>query len=127
MAPTKTQVRVRLAGIDAPEKGQAFGAVAKKELSDLVFGKPATVEWRKKDRYGRIVGKVIVNGVDANLNMVKAGLAWHYKQYAGEQSPADRASYDKAEEDARAKGVGLWRDKQPVPPWEFRRKPAHGA
>ena len=87
LTPTKTQVRVRLAGIDAPEKGQAFGTVAKKELSDLVFGKPVTVEWRKKDRYGRTVGKVIVNGVDANLKMVEAGLAWHYKHYAREQSP----------------------------------------
>lgn len=124
LTPTKTQVRVRLAGIDAPEKGQAFGNVAKKELSDLVFGKQVTVEWRKKDRYGRTVGKVIVDGVDANLKMVEAGLAWHYKQYAREQSPADRASYDRAEEDARATGIGLWGDKQPVPPWEFRKEPA---
>lgn len=88
---------------------------------------PVTIEWRKKDRYGRTVGKVIVNGVDANLKMVEAGLAWHFKQYAREQSPADRARYDKAEEDARAKGVGLWRDRQPVPPWEFRKKPANVA
>ena len=59
LTTTKTQVRVRLAGIDAPEKRQAFGNVSKKELSDLVFGKQVTVEWRKKDRYGRTVGKVI--------------------------------------------------------------------
>jgi endonuclease YncB( thermonuclease family) len=122
---TKSQVRVRLAGIDAPEKGQAFGNAAKKALSDLVLGKPVIVEWQRKDRYGRMVGKVIVNGVDANLKMVEAGLAWHYKQYAKEQLPADRARYAKAEEDAGAEDAGLWRDKLPVPPWEFRKKRPH--
>lgn len=111
---------------DAPEKGQAFGNSANNEaLSDLAFGKPVIVVWQEKDRYGRTVGKVIVNGVEANLKMVDAGVAWHYKQYAKEQSPADRASYSRAEEEARAKGVGLWQLKLPVPPWEFRKKRAH--
>lgn len=125
LTTTKTQVRVRLAGIDAPEKGQAFGNVSKKELSDLVFGKQVSVEWRKMDRYGRTVGKVIVDGVNANLKMVEAGLAWHYKQYAREQSPTDRASYAQAEERARAEAIGLWQDKLPIQPWVFRKRPQH--
>ena len=127
LTTTKTQVRVRLAGIDAPEKRQAFGNVAKKELSDLVFGKQVTVEWRKKDRYGRTVGKVIVDGVDANLKMVEAGLAWHYKQYAKEQSPEDRALYAAAEKNAQERRIGLWGDLKPMPPWEFRKGPKRAA
>lgn len=81
---TSTQFKVRLAGIDAPEKNQAFGQVSKKSLSDLVYNKQVTVDWQKQDRYGRIVGKVLVNGADANLEQVKRGLAWYFKKYKNE-------------------------------------------
>lgn len=117
----KTQHRIRLAGIDAPEKSQAFGQVAKKSLSGLVFARDVTVETDKTDKYGRQVGKITVAGVDANLVQVTRGLAWHYKAYGREQSPMDRQAYAAAEDAARAAKEGLWRDAAPMPPWEFRR------
>lgn len=116
----KVQHKIRLAGIDAPEKSQAFGDRSKQHLSNLVFGKAVTVDWNKTDRYGRTIGKVIVNGLDANLSQVQAGLAWHYKKYEKEQLPADRSIYAQAEIDARAQQVGLWRDRSPIAPWDFR-------
>jgi endonuclease YncB( thermonuclease family) len=72
----QTQHKVRLMGIDSPEKSQPFGQNAKQSLSDLVFGHSVNVEWQKLDRYERIVGKVMVNGQDANLEQVRRGLAW---------------------------------------------------
>lgn len=116
----KTQHKIRLAGIDAPEKSQAFGERSKQHLSDLVFGKTVTVDWNKTDKYGRTIGKVIVNGQDANLRQVQAGMAWHYKQYEKEQSASDRSSYANSEANARALKVGLWRNATPTPPWDFR-------
>ncbi|MBL8309474.1 MAG: thermonuclease family protein [Burkholderiales bacterium] len=118
---SKTQHKIRLAGIDAPEKKQAFGQRSKEHLSDLVYRKTVTVEGNKTDRYGRTVGKVLVDGVDANLEQVKAGFAWHYKQYQREQKKADRALYSAAEDEAREAKRGLWRDPSPTPPWEFRK------
>ncbi len=112
--------RVRLTGI-APEKRQAFGQVSKQHLSDLVYGKTVSVMFHKRDRYKRILGKVLVNGADAGLNQLQSGLAWHYKRYEREQSPDDRVTYATAEEKARAERRGLWRDRHPVPPWNFRR------
>ena len=119
---TNTQHKVRLTGIDAPERRQAFGNVSKESLAELVAGQSVAVEWDKVDRYGRKVGKVRVGGLDSNLVQVKRGLAWHYKKYEREQSPADRQSYAAAEVEARAAKLGLWRDAEPTPPWEFRRK-----
>ena len=84
------------------------------------------MDWRKKDRQGRVVGKVLLNGVDTGLKMVQLGLAWHYKQYAREQSVVDRKLYAEAEDSARAKRTGLWRDAQPVPPWSFRHPSTNG-
>lgn len=118
---TNTQYIIRLAGIDAPEKKQAFGNVSKKSLSDLVFDKQVTVEWNKQDRYGRTVGKVLVKGVDANLEQVKRGLAWFYKKYQNEQPLQDRLDYMHAQEDAEKNRVGLWVDQAPIAPWDFRR------
>jgi endonuclease YncB( thermonuclease family) len=79
------------------------------------------VEWSKYDRYGRVVGKVLVNGRDAGLAQVAAGLAWHYKAYLREQKSEDQMSYAAAEEAARRRRLGLWRDSMPTPPWDFRR------
>lgn len=115
------QHKIRLAGIDAPEKKQAFGMRSKESLSDLVFDKPVLVETSKKDRYGREVGKILVDGVDANLMQVTRGFAWHYKAYEREQSVNDRRLYDFAESEARVARRGLWRDVDPVPPWDFRK------
>ncbi|MDD3445954.1 MAG: thermonuclease family protein [Zavarzinia sp.] len=112
--------RIRLAGIDAPEKRQAFGQAAKRGLSDLAYGRAVLVRWDKRDRYGRIVGVVLVDGADAGLAQVRAGLAWHYTKYAREQTPEDRQAYAQAEADARARHRGLWSDPAPVAPWDWR-------
>ena len=113
--------RIRLTGIDAPEKSQAFGQRSKQHLSDLVFGKTVRIEWAKRDRNKRIVGRILISGNDANLEIVKAGLAWHYKQYEREQRPEDRLLYADAETAARKKKNGLWADPNPISPWDYRR------
>lgn len=117
---THTQYKIRLAGIDAPESKQAFGQVSKQSMVEQVAGQAVAVEWSKSDKYGRKVGKVLLDGQDINLEQIRRGLAWHYKQYQREQSPADRQTYAAAEDAARAAQAGLWRDAARVPPWEFR-------
>jgi endonuclease YncB( thermonuclease family) len=118
---SKTQYRIRLQGIDAPESHQGFGAKSKHHLSDLVYNREVSVEWNKRDRYGRIVGKVFVASRDAGLEQIRAGMAWHYKYYQREQSSRDRRLYENAEQEARAARRGLWSDPNPIPPWDFRR------
>ena len=118
---TNTQHKIRLAGIDAPEKRQPFGNVSKQSLSDLVFGKQVVVNYQKFDRYDRVVGKVFVDGVDANLEQVKRGLAWYFKKYKSELVLDDRLDYLHAEEDAINARIGLWVEPNPIPPWEFRK------
>lgn len=115
------QHKVRLAGIDAPEKAQAYGNVSRQHLAQLVFRKRVAIEYEKQDRYQREVGKVLVAGKDANLEQIKAGLAWHYKKYEREQSLADRRNYSDAEHVAAAAQQGLWQHPNPVPPWDFRK------
>ena len=117
----QTQYKIRLAGIDAPEKKQAFGSASKKTLSDLVFDKVVSISYEKEDRYGRIVGKIIVNGKDANLEQVKRGMAWFYKKYQNEMVLQDRLDYLHAQEAAEASRVGLWADEDVVAPWDFRK------
>ncbi|MBL7020855.1 MAG: thermonuclease family protein [Nitrospinaceae bacterium] len=128
--------RIRFAGIDAPEKDQPFGDVSTENLVKLVSGKTVTIEHEKRDRYKRIVGKALVDPpgdvfcmaldcvkkIDAGLEQIKAGLAWHYKYYQKEQSEEDRRLYSKAESEARIKQIGLWKDEEPIAPWEWRRK-----
>src|SRR5262249_1944345 len=125
-----SQHKIRLAGIDAPEHGQPFSNRSKQNLYDLVFGKEVIVEYNKTDRYGRLVGKGLVDGHDANFEQIKPGLAWVYRKYEGDLSSADRKAYDEAEKSARAAKRGLWSDPAPQPPWEFRHPesvPAPGA
>jgi endonuclease YncB( thermonuclease family) len=129
----KEQLKIRLFGIDAPEKGQAFGNVAKQRMSDLVFDKEVRVDDRKKDKYGRTIGRVWVAStecqesdcpktLDAGMALLTLGLAWHYKKYEKEQPEEEREQYSFAETEARAKRAGLWADAEPVPPWEWRHK-----
>ncbi len=118
---TRTQHKIRLAGIDAPERKQAYGLASRKNLASIVAGKQVTIEYKKRDRYGRIVGKVLLDGIDACLEQVKAGFAWHYKKYQHEQSLEDQRLYADAENQARNERLGLWRENNPNPPWEFRR------
>ena len=119
---TNAQHKIRLIGIDAPEKAQAFGQMSKKSLSDLVFSKEVEISWEKRDRYQRILGKVLLDGQDICLEQVKRGMAWHYKQYQRDQSQEDRSKYDLAEKNARERKLGLWAEDSPIEPSQFRHK-----
>ena len=121
LTPAKKQHKIRLLGIDAPEKEQPFGRKSKFSLSDMVYLKEVTVQTDKQDRYKRDLGKVMLGDKDINLEQIKAGMAWHYKQYQRDQTPEDRVAYADAEDAAKRRRVGLWADKKPVPPWEWRR------
>jgi endonuclease YncB( thermonuclease family) len=110
----KRQHKIRLSGIDAPEGDQAFGQRSKQTLSDCAFGKEATVEGDKTDRYGRAVGRVVVAGADCNLRRVELGMAWHYVKYAGERPASESKAYAAAEVAARAAKRGLWVDPHTV-------------
>ena len=114
--------KIRLKGIDAPESQQVYGDISTQSLSELVYDKEVLVTWDKKDKYYRILGKVIVDGRDANYEQLKKGLAWYYKQYEKDLSDIDKQRYSEAEEWARNYSEGLWADSKSIPPWEFRRK-----
>ena len=118
---TKQRHVVRLMGIDAPEKAQAFGQKAKESLSELVFDKDVSVTWFKRDRYGRTVGQVRLDDTDVCLEQIKRGMAWHYKQYEREQSVNDRSRYADAENEARIARMGLWLENDPIEPSKFRK------
>jgi micrococcal nuclease len=111
----KKQHKVRLTGIDAPEKKQAFGAKSKDRMGELVAGKDVVVEWKENDTYGRTLGKVRQGALDINLQMIKDGMAWHYKKFSKSEE------FSKAEAEAKVDKKGLWADPNPVPPWEFRK------
>jgi endonuclease YncB( thermonuclease family) len=114
--------KIRLKGIDAPESQQAFGDIATQSLSELVYDKEVLVTWDKKDKYYRILGKVIVDGMDVNYEQLKKGLAWYYKQYEKDLDDEDKKKYSEAEEWAKNYTEGLWADSNSMPPWEFRRR-----
>jgi len=121
LVKNNTQYKIRLQGIDAPEKAQPYGQKSKQSLHQQVHSKQVTVEYQKKDMYGRIIGKVLLNGIDICLKQIELGMAWHYKQYESEQSRQDREIYTKAELFAQAERLGIWNDKLPTAPWEFRK------
>lgn len=114
--PTNTQFKIRLAAIDAPEKAQPFGQRGKQQLSDLCFGKSASIQVISTDRYGRSVGDVDCAGVNANEVMVQSGLAWVYRKY-----DKGHEHFYAIEEEARNTRRGLWADDNPTPPWEWRK------
>lgn len=110
------QVKVRINGIDAPEKNQAYGKKAKQYLSSLIWSVPVKVKVLKKDRYGRSIGKVSTAKIkDVGLEMIKAGYAWHYKEYYKDKA------YATAEKQARKNRKGLWQGKNPTRPHDFRK------
>lgn len=115
------QHKIRLSGIDAPEKRQPFGNRSRLHLGALVFGRQVTADCPKTDRYKRAVCRLEVDGIDANLAQLEAGMAWHYKAYAREQRAPDRRRYAQAEDHARETRLGLWADRAPVAPWDFRK------
>jgi len=111
----KTQIRVRLDGIDAPERGQAFGKRSQQSLADMCAAKQARVEDRGRDRYGRTIGRVHCGGIDANSEQVRRGMAWVFVRYVAKGSPLFEL-----EANARLRQLGLWADAGTVPPWEWR-------
>lgn len=111
---TKTQHKIRLEGIDAPESGQAFGTKAKEALAEKVFEKNVVIEWAETDKYGRVLGDIYIDDRLINLEMVEDGWAWHFKKYSKSKDLAE------AETKAKAAARGLWADKSPVAPWDFR-------
>jgi endonuclease YncB( thermonuclease family) len=121
------QHKVRLDGIDAPESSQDFGSRAKQSLSDLVFGKTVTVTSRKNDRYGRILGKVTLDGKDINQEQINRGMAWFNSPYEGELPANVAGAYMATQTLARHKKRGLWAEASPIPPWDFRRGKTPGA
>ena len=111
--PGNVQHKIRLKGLDAPEKGQPFGQAAKRRLSDLAFGQTVTVETSgRPDKYGREVGTVYANGRDVNAEMVSSGYAWAYTD----------ATYSGLEADARTARLGLWADPNPEKPASYRKR-----
>lgn len=110
------QIRVRLHGIDAPEKGQDFSQVSKQYLTDMVLHKTVELISTKKDQYGRVVAVVNVDQLIVNEEMLKAGLAWHYKEHDKNQG------WHEMELAARRGKLGLWSQRDPVPPWQFRKE-----
>lgn len=114
-------VRIRLYGVDAPEKSQPYGMQAKKFTSEQCFGKTVTLKVKDRDRYGRTVSEVILpDGRSLNRELVRNGYAWWYRQYSRDPSLGE------LEEEARRAHRGLWADKSPEPPWEYRKEQREG-
>lgn len=115
-----TSERIRIDGIDAPEKGMPFYKVSKKYLSNLIYGKFVTIEFEKKDRYGRWVGRGFIDKLDISEEMIKAGMAWHFKKYS------DSEILSNLEVEAKNNKFGLWREPNPLEPWEVRKLHKNG-
>ena len=114
--------KIRLAGIDAPEKKQEFGQKSKANLSALTHNQKATLQCQKEDRHRTKVCVVSVDGVDVGLEQLKSGLAWWYRKDANKQSLHDRLNYGEAEFNARKQRISLWQSDQPIPPWQWQEK-----
>ena len=109
------QLKIRLSDIDTPERKQPFGTKAKQALPDLAFSRRAQVVEVTVDRYGRIVGRVYVDDVDVNRELMAQGFAWVYRRYS------DDAELVELEAQAKEKGLGLWAEPNPILPWEWQR------
>jgi len=114
------QIKVRLASIDCPEKGQPFSSVCKKYLSDLIFAKTVLINKSGLDRYGRIIANVYIDSIFVNEKMIEVGLAWHFVRYDNSRRLAE------LENQARKEKRGLWIDPNPTPPWEWRKSGENG-
>jgi endonuclease YncB( thermonuclease family) len=131
----RQRFRVRLSWSDAPEKGQPHGSLSTRSLRALVYRKPVTVDWYKKDEYHRLIGQLWVapgdscpsaaatctHTLDVALAQIEAGMAWHYRHYAHEQTAEQRTHYARAEEQARERRAGLWGARvKAIAPWVWR-------
>lgn len=112
-----SEITIRLNHIDCPEKNQPYGKNAKWKASDLCFGKMVKIVSNgKKDRYKRLIAEVYCNNININKELVKNGLAWHFKKYSSDNN------YAKLEIQARKLKVGLWQQSNPIAPWNWRKK-----
>lgn len=118
----RKRTTVRIHAIDAPELAQPFGRESREQLRALIMNQQVEVREQNRDQFKRIVGAVFFNGRDMGLEMVRGGYVWHFKQYQKQQSPEDRAAYASAEEAAKNSRLGLWNDRNPVAPQDYRRK-----
>lgn len=110
-------LRVRMEGIDAPERGMAFYRVSKNYLGELCFGQTIKIVQTDTDQYGRAVAwGFLPDGRELGHEMIKAGMAWHFKKYNSDKDLA------LLENEAREAKRGLWRDANPIAPWELRKK-----
>ncbi len=116
LTDNKEKIKIRLNDIDAPESKQAFGNKSKENLKKYIYQKNVVVEYKNKDKYKRVLGTIYYQNRDINLQQVKDGYAWVYKQYSNKQN------YIKAEREARSSKKGLWRDNNPAEPWEYRKQ-----
>jgi micrococcal nuclease len=120
LTANNTQYKIRLNGIDCPELKQDFGNVAKQFTSSLIFGKFVTVQTEKKDRYGRMLGVVVLeNGKVLNEELLRYGYAWHFKKYN------NNSKWAKLEINARKNKLGLWKQTNPIAPWDYRKAKKH--
>ena len=109
----RKQIKVRFYGIDAPELKQPYGKKSKQFLANLIAGEVVEVEENGKDRYKRTIGTIYLNGTDINAQMVANGYAWAYRKFSKKYTPQ--------ESKAKSQRIGLWQDKEPTPPWEWRK------
>jgi endonuclease YncB( thermonuclease family) len=125
LTTAREQVKVRLEGIDAPEKAQPYGQASKQSLSQLVFRRQVRLECDKTDRFRRKVCRVFRGEMDVNREQIARGMAWHFDRYADEQPEDERRADEQAEMSARGRGTGLFADPRAVAPWDWRaaRKP----
>ena len=115
LTDSNKKIKIRLAGIDTPERKQSFGNTAKNALAKLVFHKKILIEKQTKDRYGRTIGVVFLNNKNVNNELVRQGMAWVYKKYT------DNKILYELEAQAKTRRIGLWADANPIAPWDWRR------
>lgn len=121
LLPEERTVRIRLHGVDCPERGQDYGKAAKEAFGEMMRDQQLRVVTVDSDRYGRVVGEVYTSsGMWVSLELVKRGMAWHYLAYSSDERLAQ------AEREARAASVGLWSQPRPVAPWDWRKEKRSG-
>lgn len=113
---TNTQHRIRLDGIDCPEKGQPFVNKATLFVRNLVAEKEVIIEWKKKDRYGRILGYVFIDSINVNKELLRNGLAWHYKFFNKDEELAEIG------QKAKDQKLNIWSEKNPIEPYLWRKR-----
>ena len=122
LAEGNQRIKIRLQGIDAPERSQAFGMRSRQNLANLIFGKNVQIKSHGLDKYKRTLGTILIDDQDINEQMVKDGFAWFYRRYAKDLTGDQASRYEEAETSAKASGLGLWADADPTPPWDYRKK-----